>query len=123
MEKTFAERVAEAKAAVTPISAQDAALLQHGCEPVIFVDPRPADAIAATTGLIPGARNVPLGDIAGDKLPDEFRDRSARIVTSCQAGPMAAIAAHELKKLGFGRVSYIEGGTQAWLDAGLPTVR
>jgi rhodanese-related sulfurtransferase len=45
------------------------------------------------------------------------------VVTSCQAGPMAAIAAHALAKLGFSDVRYIDGGTQAWLDAGHETRR
>jgi rhodanese-related sulfurtransferase len=36
---------------------------------------------------------------------------------------MAAVAAHELLKLGFSRVQYVDGGTQGWLDAGLPTTR
>lgn len=120
MEKTFSERVTEAKQAVSAISVREAADLRHGCEPVVFVDPRPVDAIAAT-GLIRGAKNVSLDDIASGKLPPELGDKWTRIVTSCKAGPLAAIAAHELTRLGFGRVSYLDGGTQAWLDAGLPT--
>lgn len=123
MSKSFGERVAEAKQAVSSVSAQEAANLRQGCEPVVFVDPRPADAIASTTGLIPGAKNVTLDDIARGNLPSELSDKYTRVFTSCQAGPMAAVAAHELSKLGFRRVRYVEGGTQAWLDAGLPTVR
>ena len=47
MEKSFGERVAEAKAAVTSISPTQAhQLRQAGVE---FIDPRPADAIASTT--------------------------------------------------------------------------
>ncbi|MDH5675848.1 MAG: rhodanese-like domain-containing protein [Myxococcales bacterium] len=123
MEKSFSERVAEAKQAVTPVSAQDAANLRGGCEEVVFVDPRPADAIAATTGIIPGAKNVTLGDIESGQLPAALQNRATRVIASCQGGPMGAIAAHELQKLGFSRVSYIDGGTQGWLDAGLPTER
>ena len=59
---------------------------------------------------------------AGD-LPPAFADRSIHVVTSCQAGPMAARAAAAFSKLGFASVSYVSGGTQAWVDAGLPTVR
>jgi rhodanese-related sulfurtransferase len=123
MEKSFSERVAEAKTAVSPITPREAANLREGCEPVLFIDPRPADAIAATTGLIPGAHRVALADIASGALPSWLSDRWARVVTTCQAGPMAAVAAHELLKRGFARVSYLEGGTQGWLAAGLPTVR
>jgi rhodanese-related sulfurtransferase len=122
MEKSFSERVAEAKQAVTSISPAQAAELR-GANGVLFVDPRPADAIAKSTGIIPGALNVLLGDIAGGNLPGPLADRSTHVITSCQGGPMAAIAAHELTKLGFARVNYIDGGTQGWLDAGLPTNR
>lgn len=123
MEKTFSERVAEAKQTVPSLTPREAADLSQGCEPILFVDPRPADAIAASTGLIPGAFKVTLGDIASANLPPALANRSARVVTACQAGPMGAVAAHEMQKLGFSRVSFMEGGTQAWLDAGLPTVR
>lgn len=90
---------------------------------MVFGDPRPADAIASTTGLIPGAQRVSLDDIAAGKLPAALADRSLRVITSCQGGPMGAIAAHELAKQGFTRVRYIDGGTQGWLDAGLRTER
>lgn len=122
MEKTFSERVAEAKAAVSSISASEAAALREGCEEIVFVDPRSADAIAATTGLIPGSNNLPLVEIAAGRLPAAVRSKHMRLITACQGGPMGAIAAHELFKLGYHRVSFIEGGTQAWLDAGMPTV-
>lgn len=95
----------------------------HGRAGVEFVDPRPADAIAATTGKIPGARLISIGEIEAGTLPPAFADRSLTIVTSCQAGPMASQAADAFAKLGFARVNWIEGGTQAWIDAGHPSVR
>ncbi len=95
----------------------------HGRAGVEFIDPRPAEAIAATTGKIAGARIVPLADIEAGTLPPAFADRSIHVVASCQAGPMASRAAAAFAKLGFARVSWIEGGTQAWVEAGLPTVR
>jgi rhodanese-related sulfurtransferase len=123
MAKSFGERVAEAKQAVKSVSPAEASALRDGCEPVVFVDPRPADAIAETTGIIPGAKNVLLDDIVSGNLPEGFGDKYTRIFTACQGGPMGAIAAHELLKLGYDRVQYVEGGTQGWLDAGLPTDR
>ncbi|MGD2132443.1 MAG: rhodanese-like domain-containing protein [Maricaulaceae bacterium] len=105
-----------------PISVEQASRL-HNRAGVEFVDPRPAEAIASTTGIIPGARNISLGDIKAGKLPPAFDDRSIHVVTICQAGPMSAKAADLFSKLGFAEVSYVDGGTQAWLDAGLSTVR
>jgi len=123
MEKTFSERVIEAKAAVRSISAREADALRQGCEEIVFVDPRPAEAIGASTGLIPGAINVALGDIVAGRLPRELGHKWTRVIATCQGGPMGAVAAYELQKQGYARVSFIDGGTQAWLDAGLSTVR
>lgn len=117
----FNTQVAEAKEAVAAVTPQDANALR-GRKDVIFVDPRPAEAIYKSTGIIPGAHNVMLDDIGTGRLPAELADRSVHVIASCQAGPMGAIAAHELAKLGFTRVNYVEGGTQGWLDAGYPTV-
>ena len=106
----------------TPISAADARAW-HGRAGVEFVDPRPAEAISATTGKIPGARLISIADVEAGKLPAAFADRSIRIVTTCQAGPMASRAAAAFARLGFARVNWIEGGTQAWADRGFPVVR
>lgn len=95
----------------------------HGKAGVEFVDPRPAEAIAATTGKIPGARLISITDIEAGNLPSAFIDRTLRIIASCQAGPMAARAADALAAQGFARVSWVEGGTQSWVEAGHPTVR
>ncbi|WP_068116175.1 rhodanese-like domain-containing protein [Tropicimonas marinistellae] len=105
----------------TPITV-DEAQRHHGRAGVEFVDPRPADAIAETTGKIPGARLISIADIEAANLPPAFADRSIHVVTTCQAGPLAQRAAAAFAKLGFSRVSWIDGGTQAWLAAGLPTV-
>ena len=106
----------------TPISVEDARHF-HGRAGVEFVDPRPTEAIAATTGKIPGARLISIEDVEADSLPPVFADRSLHVIATCQAGPMASRAAAAFAKLGFGQVNWIEGGTQAWLKAGHPTVR
>lgn len=106
----------------TPMTASEAHGF-HGRAGVEFVDPRPAEAIAATTGKIPGARLIAIADIEAGNLPPAFADRSLHVVTSCQAGPMASRAAAAFARLGFARVNWVEGGTQAWVEAGLPTVR
>ena len=124
MEKSFAERVAEAKAAVPAVSPQEANA--PGMMPVVFIDPRGAADIRATTGIIPGALNVPLKALSegsDDELPQELASHSRPIVTSCQGGPMGALAAHALQQRGFRNVFFIDGGTQGWLAAGYATVR
>jgi len=122
MTKCFNTRVAEAQAAVPSISASDAFEL-HGSGKAIFVDPRPAEAIAKTTGVIPGAVNLTLDEIECGELPNVFDDTSTQVITSCQAGPMGALAAQTFSRRGFSNVRYLAGGTQAWLDAGYATSR
>ena len=126
VEKTFAERVAEAKAevpAVTPREAKEAREREPG---TVFIDPRDADGIASSTGMIPGALNLPLAMLNGSSegnFPGELASRERPIITACQGGPMGAVAAHALMRRGYTNVRFMEGGTQGWLDAGYETVR
>jgi rhodanese-related sulfurtransferase len=126
MEKSFSERVAEARAAVPAVSPNEAATRKAAHPETLFIDPRGADDIRRTTGFIPGALNVPLPDLRNmpdDRLPPELSARTRPIIAACQGGPMGAIAAHTLKQRGYLNVAFIEGGTQAWLDAGYATTR
>ena len=125
MEKSFSERVAEAKAAVPSVSPQEASARKTNDPEILFIDPRNPGEIGATTGLIPGALNVPLKELSetpDDHLPPELASRSRPIITACQGGPMGALAAHVLQQRGFHNVSFIDGGTQGWLSAGYATV-
>ena len=122
--KSFDERVAEAEAEMPSITAVAAYERFQSDPETLFVDPRPAEAIARTTGIVPGAINVTLAqlDDAGD-LPEAMASTSRPIIAVCQLGHTGAVAAHALKRRGFTRVAYMDGGTQAWLDAGYPTNR
>jgi rhodanese-related sulfurtransferase len=126
VEKSFAERVAEAKAEVPAISPQAAKEARDRDPATVFIDPRHAAGIASTTGIIPGALNVPLATLSGDSegdLPAELESRERPIITACERGPMGALAAHALKSRGYTNVRFIDGGTQGWLDAGYATDR
>ncbi len=126
MEKSFEEKFAEAKAAIPAVSPQQASALLEKDPETLFLDPRDADDIQSTTGIIPGAINLPLNRLSvssDSELPDELASRSRRIIAACQGGPMGALAAHALKQRGFENVAYIDGGTQSWLDAGYTTAR
>lgn len=113
---------ASTSSTATPITAKAAKEI-HGRAGVEFVDPRPAEAIEATTGKIPGVRLISISDAEAGNLPPVFADRTLHVVATCQAGPMASKLAEAFSKQGFARVSWIEGGTQAWLDAGHQTIR
>ena len=123
MEKSFCERVEEAKAAVAAISPQEASKVKDSNPDTLFIDPRDESDIRSTTGIIPGAVNVPLSTLNEnpEKLSSELTSRTRTIITACQGGPMGALAAHALKKHGYDNVFFIDGGTQGWLDAGYLT--
>lgn len=126
MEKSFKERVEEAKAAVPAVTPQEANARKTSDPDTLFIDPRGAEDIRKTTGIIPGALNVSLKDLSeapDDNLPEALASRSRPIITACQAGPMGALAAHALQQRGFDNVAFVDGGTQGWLDAGYATVR
>lgn len=124
MGKSFEEKVAEAKSEVPAISPQEARKRKEADPNVLFIDPRDTADIKATTGMIPDALNVTLNDLCekdDSELPQELSDHSRSIITSCQGGPMGAIAAHALKLRGYQNIQFMDGGTQGWLDAGFTT--
>ena len=126
MEKSFDERVAEAKSVVTGVSPQEASERRSKDPDTLFIDPRDPTDISLTTGIIPGALNMPLNELSekpDNELPQELSSHSRPIIAACQGGPMGALAAHALKQRGFNNVFFIEGGTQGWLDAGYSTSR
>ena len=94
----------------------------------LVIDVRDADDIPVT-GIIPGAVNISLGTLtykADNEVPEDWRDprlgdRSRSIITVCQLGPMGTLGGKLLKDMGFTNVSILEGGTQGWKEAGLPT--
>ena len=91
------------------------ALLDSGAE---LIDVREKDE--RDDGYIAGSRNIPyrlLATLGDDDLP---RDRP--LVTICETGPRAAIAASILSAHGFDAHPVVDGGIDSWIQAGKPTV-
>ena len=94
---------------------------------LLVIDVRDAADIAQT-GTVPGAVNLSLGSLtylADNDVPESWRhpqlaDRSQPIITTCILGPMGALGGKLLHDMGFTNVEILEGGVQAWIDAGLP---
>jgi hydroxyacylglutathione hydrolase len=89
-------------------------LLERGAE---LIDVREKDE--RDTGYIAGSRNIPyrLLALGAAELP---HDRP--IITICETGPRAAIAASILSARGFDAHPVVNGGIDAWAAAGKPTV-
>jgi glyoxylase-like metal-dependent hydrolase (beta-lactamase superfamily II)/rhodanese-related sulfurtransferase len=115
--KTVKQLIAEAGRQIVFMSMDEVA--RHvGADPALIVlDVRERDAFRA--GHLPGARNVPRGELelrADRELPDP----TARILTYCQLGKVSTLAAATLRMMGYTRAVALDGGFDAWVQAGLP---
>jgi glyoxylase-like metal-dependent hydrolase (beta-lactamase superfamily II)/rhodanese-related sulfurtransferase len=90
------------------------ALLAEGAE---LIDVREKDE--RDTGYIAGSRNIPYRLLA---LGEADLPHDRRIVTICETGPRAAIAASILAAHGFDAHPVVNGGIDSWMAEGKPTV-
>ena len=128
MAKTFMQMVQEAKAevpGVSPVEAQrrfledpDALLLEVRDAGNIPVDEKAPNAVNVSLGTLPIRADL---EVPEERRDLRLQDRSRQVVTTCGLGNLAALGARLLKEMGFTNVAYMEGGMQAWKDAGLPT--
>jgi rhodanese-related sulfurtransferase len=125
--KTFGGMVEEAFHALPSIKAADLQRRQKKESNLLVIDVRDAADIAET-GTIPGAATISFGALtymADNGVPEDWRDsrladRSRPLVTTCILGPLGALGGKLLHDMGFSNVQILEGGVQAWIEAGLP---
>lgn len=72
---------------------------------------------------LPGAKCIPLGELDAATLSRWRGPESVPVYVLCQAGGRAARAIEKLENGGMTGCILVEGGTQAWIDAGLPVER
>src|SRR5487761_317015 len=84
----------------------------------VIIDVREYPEFAA--GAIPGASLVPLGSLQ-QKATDW--DRQGPYVLVCKSGKRSEQGAAALESMGFGDIAVLQGGTDAWVSAGLPVQR
>jgi rhodanese-related sulfurtransferase len=130
MAKTFMQMADEAMAQAHAISAEDARKQLEQDPNALLVDVRD-EAEVQITGLGIGALNASGRSLAWKadlEIAEEWRepklqDRSRRIITTCGSSPCyrGATAANLLTDMGFTNVSYVDGGMEALIAAGLPT--
>ena len=128
MAKTFNQMAEEAMAEVPVINAEEAHQRIEKDSETLVIDPRDAADVAAT-GMVAGAINISYGALtyqADNELPEDWRNpvfenRSRPIITACEMGPLGALAGKLLKDMGFTNVSILDGGLDAWKEAGYPT--
>jgi rhodanese-related sulfurtransferase len=130
MAKTFMQMADEAMAQAHAISAEEARKQLEQNSNVLLVDVRDESEVQIT-GLGIGALNAPGRSLAWKadlECVEEWRepklqDRSRRIIITDGYSPCyrGAKAANLLTDMGFTNVSYVDGGMEALIAAGLPT--
>jgi glyoxylase-like metal-dependent hydrolase (beta-lactamase superfamily II)/rhodanese-related sulfurtransferase len=118
--KTVKQLIGEASREITFMSMEQVLHQIERADPsFVVLDVREREAFRA--GHIPGARNVPRGELelrADRELPDP----TVHILTYCQFGKISTLAAQTLRVMGYQRTVALDGGLEAWLKAGHPTV-
>ncbi len=80
-------------------------------EPSEYAEVHAKDALLIPLGQLPSR----LNEIA------QYKDKPVAVI--CRSGRRSAQGADILRKAGFSQVANVEGGTNAWVSAGLPVVR
>jgi glyoxylase-like metal-dependent hydrolase (beta-lactamase superfamily II)/rhodanese-related sulfurtransferase len=116
--KTVQQLIAEAARVVPFMSLQEVRRhVDAGDRALLLLDVREKDAYLASH--LPGAVHLPRGELelrADQELPDP----TARIVTYCRFGKVSTLAACTLRSMGYLRVVALDGGFDAWQQAGHP---
>jgi glyoxylase-like metal-dependent hydrolase (beta-lactamase superfamily II)/rhodanese-related sulfurtransferase len=116
--KTINQLIAEASRNIVFMSMEE--VHRHLSEGgLVVLDVREREAFRA--GHLAGARNIPRGELelrANAELPDP----TARILAYCQFGKVSTLAASTLRTMGYTRAAALDGGFEAWKQAGHPVV-
>jgi len=85
-----------------------------------IVDVRGADEYSGMLGHIPGAKLIPLGELA-ERIGS--LDANAETIAVCRSGARSAQAVTMLQKSGFAKVANLPGGMIGWNHSRLPVER
>nr|WP_241018828.1 rhodanese-like domain-containing protein [Paraburkholderia sp. Tr-20389] len=86
----------------------------------VVVDLRPAAEYAA--GHLPSARQVEFGELQA-KVGQLVKNKSNPVLLVCQNGQQSNKAARIVRDAGYAEVHVLEGGVNAWQQAGMPVVK
>ena len=121
--RTVIQMVSEANEQVEEISVANALRLVKQ-ENILFIDVRDIREVAKT-GRVPGARHVPRGMLEMWIDPEtpyhrEFFAEDRKFIFYCASAWRSALAAKTARDMGLTPVAHLEGGINAWIDAGGP---
>jgi rhodanese-related sulfurtransferase len=84
----------------------------------IMIDVRDLET-AQKTGLIASARSIEIKDLK-EKAATLSKNKEQPIIVACQTGQRAGAALTILKAAGYTELFVLDGGVNAWVEAGLP---
>jgi rhodanese-related sulfurtransferase len=113
---TAGSACAEDPPAATITAPDLAARIADASAPMVL-DVRSAQEFAS--GHVPGAVNVPHGELA-NRLTSLDLAPGDEIVVYCESGRRAGTAEESLRSAGFTSVRHLEGDMSAWRESGLP---
>lgn len=106
------------------IAAEELERRLAGPRPPVVVDVRAPGEFAADGGHIPGAVNVPLGELPAwlERTRPTGQDPPLAVVAVCRSDARAALAVRLLRRRGVVGAQALAGGMDAWAEDGRPTV-
>ena len=121
--KTIDDLLSEVRERIDRVSPEEAAA--EVSEGALLVDIR-SESQRAADGVVPGAMYHPRNvlewrmDPASGATDPAVGGLERRVIVMCDAGYASSLAAETLREIGFARAADLDGGFQAWRDAGLP---
>ncbi len=70
-------------------------------------------------GHLPDSRNIPAAQLEA-RIGELEKLKDSPLIVICQTGVRSSGACNRLTKLGFGKIHSLDGGIEAWVQAGLP---
>ncbi|WP_213297797.1 rhodanese-like domain-containing protein [Paraburkholderia sacchari] len=86
----------------------------------VVIDLRSADDFAK--GHLPAARHLEFGELQ-TKVAQFVKNKSNPVLLVCQTGQQSHKAQRLVKDAGFAEVHVLDGGVNAWQQAGMPVVK
>ena len=83
----------------------------------LFVDVREPDEFDEVHAK--GVKNLPLAQVSAETVGLDNKDKKVYLI--CRSGKRSMMAAQKLEQDGFSDLVNVEGGTLAWIAAGLET--
>lgn len=111
----FLAIVNDAKTRIQECNVDDVKRWLDASEPFHLIDVR--EESEWSRGHLPQADHLGKGIIERD-IESRFSDKSAKLVLYCGGGYRSALAADNLKHMGYTNVISMDGGYRGWKDAG-----